>query len=92
MAGSIISDSKRCYRCGSIFNLHKHHIYGGPNRKISEQEGFYVYLCPMHHNWSDEGVHFNREFDLELKKECQQIYEKEHSREEFMALIGRNYL
>jgi hypothetical protein len=41
---------------------------------------------------SDEGVHFDKDFDLELKQECQRKYEEEHTRAEFMELIGRNYL
>jgi hypothetical protein len=27
-----------------------------------------------------------------LKQHCQMAYEKEHTREDFMALIGKNYL
>jgi hypothetical protein len=30
--------------------------------------------------------------DLLLKRLCQAVYEIDHSREEFMELIGRNYL
>jgi len=29
---------------------------------------------------------------LFLKKICQQMYERTHTREQFMKLIGRNYL
>lgn len=92
MARSIVDDRQRCYKCGTIFNLHKHHIYGGPNRKVSEREGFFIYLCARHHNLSDEGIHFDKSFDLEVKQECQSKYEESHSRDEFMELIGRNYL
>lgn len=89
---SIMQNEKCCYWTGRTHGLHKHHIYGGPNRQISEREGFYVWLIPELHNMSDNGVHFNKEFDLFLKKECQEIYEKTHTRAEFMALIGKNYL
>lgn len=41
---------------------------------------------------SNEGVHFNRELDLKLKRECQEKFEETHSREEFMKIIGKNYL
>ena len=44
------------------------------------------------HNGSDRGVHFDRAFDLQLKRECQEKYEETHTREDFMRLIGRNYL
>lgn len=70
------------------------HIYAGGRRKISEREGFWVYLAPWLHNTSDQGVHgkHGHELDLMLKQHCQMAYEKEHSREEFIALIGKNYL
>jgi hypothetical protein len=29
---------------------------------------------------------------MKLKMECQREYERHHTRAEFMALIGRNYL
>lgn len=77
---------------GRTEGLHKHHIYGGPNRQISEKNGFYIWLTPAFHNLSDKGIHFNKDFDLEVKMECQRRFEEEHSRDEFMALIGRNYL
>ena len=32
------------------------------------------------------------ELDLFLKKICQQMYERNHTRADFMKLIGRNYL
>jgi hypothetical protein len=41
---------------------------------------------------SYDGVHFNRELDLRLKRACQAKYEETHSREEFIALIGKNYI
>lgn len=44
------------------------------------------------HNGADYGVHFNRNLNLKLRQICQQKYEETHTREEFMTLIGRNYL
>ena len=41
---------------------------------------------------SDKGVHFNEQLSRMLKAEAQKEYEKEHSHDEFMKLIGRNYL
>ena len=51
-----------------------------------------IWCCARHHNMSDEGIHFNKELDLEVKRDFQREYEKTHTREEFMSLIGRNYL
>lgn len=92
---SIMQDEEKCYITGETRDttvLHKHHIYGGANRRISEREGFFIYLKPELHNMSNHGIHFNKDWDLELKRACQRKYEETHSREEFMALIGRNYL
>ncbi len=92
MTKSILQNEKRCFISGSTTGLQRHHIYFGANRRISEENGFYVWLIPEYHNMSDYGVHFDKAFDLKLKQDCQRKYEETHSREEFIALIGRSYL
>ena len=92
MAESILQNEKICYVTGSTINLHKHHIFMGPNRKISEEYGFWVYLREDWHNMSDYGVHFNPELDLHLKQECQRKFEETDTREKFIALIGQSFL
>ena len=93
MAKSILQEEKECYECGAKTNLNEHHIYFGGNRKVSEKNGFKVWLCGNHHNQSNDGVHCgNRRLDLKLKQDCQRKYEETHTRQEFMSLIGRNYL
>lgn len=90
---SILQDVKECYVTHSTNNLHKHHIYGGSGRRaISEEFGCWVWLRADWHNLSDYGVHFNKIFDLKLKRICQAKFEKSHTRAEFMELFGRNYL
>lgn len=88
---SLFSDEKTCYICGSP-HVHKHHVYfGTANRRLSESWGCWVYLCPAHHNMTKQGVHFNRQLDLELKEECQRRWEKRYG-EGFTEIFGRNYL
>lgn len=89
---SIIQKEKQCFVCHTTRGLHRHHVYYGPLRSVSEKNGFTVWLCGRHHNLSNEGVHFDRELDLEIKRLGQHAYEQTHSREEFMNLIGKNYL
>lgn len=90
---SILQFNKECYFCKSIVNLHCHHIYSGTaNRKVSENNGFKVWLCNYHHNGSNNSVHFNKEMNLKLKKDCQKEFEKYHDRNEFLKLIGKSYL
>jgi hypothetical protein len=88
------SEIKFCKVCGETYNVHLHHIfYGTANRKLSDKYGFVVYLCAYHHNMSDEGVHFNKEFDTRLKQAAQRKFEAEiGSREEFMKVFGENFL
>lgn len=91
---SLISDNRVCWVCGTIYNLHKHHIFGGANRKKSDKDGCWVYLCGYHHNLSDEGVHFNRELDLKLKRECETNWLERDGKTEddFIREYGKNYL
>lgn len=92
---SIMQSARECYITGATNGLHKHHIYHGTAlRKISDDNGFWVWLRWDWHNGSDYGVHGKNGhgFDVRLKRECQEKFEETHTREEFMALIGRNYL
>lgn len=92
---SILTDDfDHCYICGVLGKPHMHHIFGGPLRQISEKWGFKVPLCYRHHNDPScrEAVHFNANISRMLKAEVQKEFEKTHSHEEFMNLIGRNYL
>ena len=82
---SILQKNKECYVSGATAGLHKHHIFFGNGLRS-------VWLRANLHNGSDRGVHFDRAFDLQLKRECQEKYEETHTREDFMRLIGRNYL
>ncbi len=88
-----------CYLCMRLNGEYRqqayteeHHAYDGPNRVISEANGFKVYLCRIHHRSSPEAVHENAENMRLIQRDMQKKYEETHSREEFMNLIGRNYL
>lgn len=93
-APSIMQTEKKCYITGSETDLDPHHIYfGAKNRKTSDENGFWVWLRRDWHTADSRiCVHQNRELDLMLKKKCQEVYEQEHTRAEFMALIGKSYL
>lgn len=94
MAKSLICNERICWRCGTSENLHKHHIfYGTANRKKSEEDGCWCYLCGVHHNLSNQGVHFDKRFDLYLKRHCQMKWEAEYGdRSEFIKRYGKSYL
>jgi hypothetical protein len=88
---NLLQDTKECFVSGRTEGLHKHHIYGGARRKSSDKYGCWVWLHHEYHT-GRQGVHFNREFDLQLKMACQKAFEKKYSRAEFMRIFGRNYL
>lgn len=92
MSNSIICNDKKCYVCGTTYNIHRHHIYAGANRNHSEEFGCWVYLCGKHHNLSSEGIHFNKQLDLEMKKLCQKRFEEIYPDIEFIKIFRRNYL
>ena len=84
-----------CERLGMIrywTYLERHHIFDGPNKKISEENGFTARLCVEHHRTGPDAVHRNADMMRLLQRDAQRAYEKTHSREEFFRMIGRNYL
>lgn len=94
MAKSIIQDKKECFITGSTYNLEEHHIFfGTAKRKISEKYGLKVYLTAELHRGTN-GVHGKngKLLDKRLKKIAQRKFEETHNRDEFIRLIGKNYL
>lgn len=89
----------RCYLCMRLHGDHRihgvthtHHVYPGALRKISDENGFTVYLCPEHHVDGPKAVHNNQKNMRLIQKDCQRKYEETHTRQQFMDLTGRNYL
>lgn len=91
---SILQDTKKCYVCHSTLNIHVHEVFFGRNRKKSIEDGCCVYLCGKHHNQSNEGVHFNHNLDLELKKKMEVCWLKYYNKtiDDFIARYGKNYI
>lgn len=88
-----MQDERRCYVSGAAFGLDLHHIYkGNPNRKISDEKGFWVYLRhDIHMALHDHRKPFET-LERDLREEFQRKYEETHTREQFRALIGCSYL
>lgn len=59
-------ESRICYLCAREGDnnwkpvLEEHHIFGGPNRHLSEEYGLKVYICPECHRTSARAVHQDR--------------------------------
>jgi len=89
---SILNNLNKCFFCGKPTQCIHEVYFGTANRRISIENGFCVGLCNAHHNTTNNSVHHNRQMDLKLKKLYQKEYEKNHSRKEFINLIGKSYL
>ncbi len=90
---SILQDKKQCYVCGSSI-IHTHEVYYGKNRKKSIEDGCCVYLCPRHHNMSNDGIHFNKDLDLKVKKEMEKRWLEYYNKtiDDFIKRYGKNYI
>lgn len=89
---SVIQQDKKCFICGRSSGLEEHHIFGGPNRKLSEQDGLKVWLCYECHRTGRYAVHTNRPTMDWLHKVGQEAYEKRHKPGDFLKRYGKNYL
>lgn len=92
MSKSIMQTEKQCYICGAQTGLESHHVLAGTaNRKVSEKYGLTVWLCHRHHTGTD-GAQYGKDKNQWLKEEAQKAFERIHSHDEWMRVIGRNYL
>lgn len=84
----LTNDLEHCYICRfqgkKVLRDDLHEVYGGANRKRSILNGLVVPLCRKHHQ--------NEEILSELKVATQQKYEVNHTRDEFIKLIGKSYI
>lgn len=91
---SILQDEMtECYFCGTTKNLHIHEIfYGTANRQKSIKYGCCVSLCVIHHNLSNNSVHFNKDMDLNLKRAMQKRFMQVYPELNFIKIFGKNYI
>lgn len=89
---NVTRKNKVCYVTGAVgWRLECHHVYSGnPNRRISDENGFWVYLTPEIHRQVHDDT--NEKIDKQLKIACQIMYERTGTREDFRKLIGKSYL
>lgn len=74
-----------CEFCGKYSkHLDLHEIFGGNNRKRSILNNFVKKLC--------RECHSNEKVIARLRIEIQKEYEKTHTREDFINLIGKSYI
>lgn len=78
----------RCYFCGNP-NTERHHLlFGRGMRALSEKYGLVIPLCRDCHR----ELHRSKVMMAWSRAEGQRRFEKEHGREAFLAVFGKNYL
>ena len=92
------AQERRCALCGRNGvgdPLEEHHIFGGANRKKSEEYGLTVWLCGNRcHREGAEAVHRNARSQekLHIMGQLKAMREQGWTKEEFRAVFGKNYL
>lgn len=80
-----LTKSGICEYCGNYSKrLDPHEIYGGSNRKRSIKYKFVKLICPR--------CHSNERIINQLRIDTQKEFEKTHTREEFIKIIGKSYI
>lgn len=74
----------KCKRTSKQIKIDPHEVYGGSNRLRSIKNGFVVPLC--------RECHGREEVIEEIRKQCEEIYERDHSKDDFIRIIGKSYL
>ena len=94
MSKSIMQTEKQCYFCGCVRNLDRHHVFfGTANRRLSEEDGCWIWCCKDHHTLSGMSVHQDRKMDLLLKAQCQETWEEIYGdRKKFIQRYGKSYI
>lgn len=91
-----------CFLCRTLYGicntqgLELHHAFEGGTsgrRRMSDKYDLTVKLCYRHHRDSKEGVHFNKENELIVKRMAQKYYEEHYgTREDFRRDFIKSYL
>ena len=87
-------DMDTCFFTGTNYWVQRHHIFSATTnmRKLSEEYGLILPVTQPLHTNTKYGIHCNAALRRAIKQFAQRRFEKEHTREEFVLLFGRNYL
>ena len=76
-----------CYICGAPAT-DRHHMLHGRMRKKADQYGLIVPLCRTCHML----LHDHGDYDKQLQKDAQRMFEQTHTRAEFIKEFGKSFL
>lgn len=101
MKKSILTNDLEHSIVDGAYPVELHHVFGGANRRHSDQDGLIVPLTHTQHNEPPYGVHHNYVADTFLKMWAQRCWEDkriaegtdpERARKEFMQRYGRSWI
>lgn len=96
MHESIVKSARVCFFCGKDDGCEKHHVFfGTANRKLSDEDGLWVWLCSECHR-GKHGVHgyAGHDMDVALKKTAEYAWLQHNNKtiQEFIDRYGKNWL
>lgn len=92
MTKSIMQSEKRCYLCGRVNYLERHHVMSGTaNRKLSEKYGLWVWLCHDCHTGT-QGAQYDPVKNFHLRAEAQSAFESLYGHDMWMRTFYKNYI
>lgn len=85
---SVVKRMGYCIRCQRPM-MQIHHVFGGPRRKLADEDGFVIPLCDECHRM----IHESKNFSDAWKTVCQKHFETYMgTHEEWMERYGKNYI
>ena len=92
-------ESGFCFLCALLNHdytykqTEEHHVvFGSGQRRLSEEYGLKVYLCPEHHREGPFAPHNNKEIEDMLCRIAQEQFKKEYPELEWTEIFKKNYL
>ena len=89
---SILQNEERCYYCGRIYGLERHHVMAGvANRPLSERYGLWIWCCHLCHV-GKFGVQYDKQKNWDLKAKAQKAFEEIYGHDKWMSTFYKNYI
>lgn len=90
MESRMQSDLSVCYLCGKPLSKgDKHHVFNGAKRDRSEEDGMFIHVHRVCHNY----IHNHPMTAQTIKARGQKVFEEQiGDRDEFIKRYGKSYL
>lgn len=102
MKSIVQTGDTKCFYCHMAIGAETHHIFGGPNRRLSDKDGLTVRLCRQCHDELHNDKNRSEPMQKALHELGQTKWEEHYGpglalggkdpRQEFLKRYGRNYL